>query len=307
MSRRKILALFVALVSLSVYLAPIARADDPPGAKTFATYCAACHGAGGKGGYASAIGDEKYLGGHSDDAIAQITGEGIVAKGMPAWSKAKGGSLSDAQIADIVAYLRSRTASSASAPAPAPESTTTDAAYAQTRMTVTQATNAEGSALVNALLQRNDGSPVVGASVAFARVTTLGNLDLGTVKTDNSGNATLFLGAVPEAAREVDVNFKGDKNLGSSAGKIVLQQPVVASASSPLNLGGVRLSVGDEPLLPPEGSLVTPNPPLVPTLIIALVVLGVWSAYGYVVSQVVGIWKAGSSAKRENTWTTRAR
>jgi hypothetical protein len=215
--------------------------------------------------------------------------------------------LSDSQIEDIVAYLRSLSTTSVAAPAPTSAPVVTMVEYAQTNMTLTQSTNAQGVTVVNAHLQRNDGAPVVGAPLAFARATVLGEMDLGTIKTDNGGNATLFLDTVPETARIVNVNFKGDKNLGSSSGKIALMPPIVASSSDIPNLNSVRLSVGDEPLLPPEGSLITPNPPLVPTLMFGLVVLGVWSIYGYVVSQVVGIWKSKPNTRRENIISTKSR
>jgi len=304
MFKRLIIAL--GIVALVLFAAQTARADEPPGAKLFATYCGACHGVGGKGGFAPAIGDEKYLGSHSDDGIAQITGEGVTSKGMPAWNKAKGGTLTDAQIADIVAYLRSPASASATVAAPAVASNAATAEYAQTKMTVTQSFNAQGRPVLNVRLLRNDDTPVIGAPIVFERATTLGTMDLGTYKTDKLGSATLVLPDVPQAARQVDIHFQGDKNLGSSAGKIVLQS-AVAFSSETINLRGVQMSISDEPLLQPEGSLITPNPPLVPTLLFALVVLGVWSMYGYVVSQVVGIWKSQPNPRRENTLTTKAR
>jgi mono/diheme cytochrome c family protein len=63
------LAGLVGFAFLFARAAQPARADDPPGAKLFATYCAGCHGAAGKGGFAPAIGDEKFLSAHEDAAI----------------------------------------------------------------------------------------------------------------------------------------------------------------------------------------------------------------------------------------------
>lgn len=303
----KRLIITLGIVSLVLFAVQTARAEDLPGAKLFETYCAACHGVAGKGGSALAIGDEKYLGSQSDEVIVQITSDGIATKGMPAWNKAKGGKLTDAQITDIVAYLRSPSSASATAAAPTPvvTSNTAPVEYAQTKMMVTQSFNADGQPVLNVRLLRSDDTPVVGAPIFFERSTTFGIMDLGTVKTDKLGAASLVILEVPASARLVDIHFKGDIKLGSSSGKIVLQS-AAASSFANVNLSGVRMSIGDEPLLKPEGSWITSNPPLVPTLLFTLVVLGVWSMYGYVISQVIGIWKSKPNPGRENKLKTTA-
>jgi mono/diheme cytochrome c family protein len=289
----------IGIALLFAFAAQTARADDPPGAKFYATYCAACHGASGKGGFAPAIGSEKYLSAKNDAAITQATRDGVTAKGMPAWSKSKGGALTDDQIADIVTYLRSL-APAASAPAQnATAEPATNSVLAQTKLTVAQSTNAEGDTILGATLKDNDGTPVSGAVIAFSRAATFGTVDLGTAKTDANGIAALVLHEVPDSAREVMAAFKGDKNLGASAIKIVLEPPTVATSGGNFKVSGTRLSV-DEPLLPPEGNLITPNPPLVPTVILALVVGCVWTTYGYVMYQVYRIWRRRRGETREN-------
>jgi cytochrome c oxidase cbb3-type subunit 3 len=75
------------------------------GGKVFATYCAGCHGAAGKGGPGApdlirsvlVLDDEKGI------LIAPVIREGRPDKGMPRLP------LSDAQIADVVAWLHVRT------------------------------------------------------------------------------------------------------------------------------------------------------------------------------------------------------
>ena len=168
---------------------------------------------------------------------------------------------------------------------------------------------ARGEVVVKATLKKNDDTGVSGVPIAFRRVTLYGSIDLGSVKTDNSGTATLTLNTLPDSGREVDADFKGNSRFGSSAGKIMLQPQVVelASASGNSNPYGVRLSLEDVPLLPPEGSLITPNPPLVPTAIFASVVLCVWATYAYVVSQVVGIWRSKPSRGREDRFSRQSR
>ncbi|MBI4672000.1 MAG: c-type cytochrome [Chloroflexi bacterium] len=335
------LAILIGLVVLVTFMAQPVRADDPPGAKLYATYCAACHGAVGQGGFATAIGSAEYLNTHDDDAIIQAIGEGISAQGMPAWSKAKGGSLSDDQIADIVAYLRSLAGSEGGTSAPtatpspttslptaiaASQSTANGAAtsgatlpaaqptatpsptatrvWVQTQLTVAQSTSAEGDTVLTATLKDDAGHPVQGVAIAFSRAALFGVVDLGTVKTDASGMAALVLPVAPSngaplVAAQVIVAFKGEKGWNASEAKIVLEPREVAASSADYNARRVYLSL-DEPLLPPEGSLITPNPPLLPTVILALVVGGVWATYGYVMYQVFGIWKRGRTAPRKS-------
>jgi hypothetical protein len=95
--------------------------------------------------------------------------------------------------------------------------------------------------------------------------------------------------------------------MDASSAKVALAPQVAAQASGAFNPTGVRLSVGDEPLLAPEGSLITPNPPLLPAALFAIVVGCVWMMYGFVVSQVVGIWKEGRIADRKNMFTRKAK
>ena len=302
--------ILIFLMSLFVLFAQPARADDPPGAKLFATYCGGCHGAAGKGGFAPAIGDEKFLSAHDDAAIIKSTTEGVTAKGMPAWSKAKGGTLTDSQIADIIAYLRSLApgASAAAQTAPAAPSApqaATNVIFVQTNIEISQLVDADGNTVVSALLKEYNGYPVAGETIAFSRPTLFGALDLGTAKTGANGIASVTLTDVPENAQIAAV-FKGDKNWVASSTQAALEPRAVASSGN-FNSSGVKLSVGDEPLLAPEGSLITPNPPLLPTALFVFVVGCVWAMYGLVVSQVVGIWRDGRMADRQNTLTWKAK
>src|SRR5512142_2108208 len=69
----KRLLILIGVVSLFFLNVMTARADDPPGAKLYATYCGACHGAAGKGGFAPAIGRTDYLTVKDDATLIQIT------------------------------------------------------------------------------------------------------------------------------------------------------------------------------------------------------------------------------------------
>ncbi len=293
---KRIMALGI-VVLIFAFAAQPARADDPPGAKLFATYCATCHGAAGKGGGAPAIGTEAYLNAHDNATITQITTDGKMEKGMPMWGKSKGGALTDGQIADIVAYLRSIVDPTvlASASAPAPAVASSPIVYSQTAMTMVESQNADGTIFVATLL-KSDGTPTVGVPIVFSRPTVMGDLVLGTIKTNQNGNASITVIDQSDQARYVTATFAGESSLGSSAAMLRLDRPVVATTTGSMNASNVNLSL-KEPLLAPEGSLITANPPLVPTTLFILVVGFIWSIYGFVIYQVVGIWKNGRPAK----------
>ncbi len=317
----------MAFILLFRFATLTARADNPPGAKLFATYCTACHGESGKGGIAPALTTPKFLSGHDEASLTQAIQDGMPDMGMPAWSKSKGGTLNDDQIQAIVAYLR------AFAPAAAPAATPTAPTSAlsptlpptadtptpalsptpsptavpiKTTLTIVQSPGAAGGTLLTATLVQDNGVPVGGAVLAFSRATTFGVMDLGTVKTDAKGNASLTLATVPANARQVVVAFKGGESLSATETKIVLELPAAAPSSGNVDPRNISLSL-EEPLLAPEGSLITPNPPLLPAAILALVVGAVWATYGYVVYQVFSIWKTGRSIRRENPWSRRGR
>jgi mono/diheme cytochrome c family protein len=94
----------------------IEAADAARGATLYATYCATCHGPRGDGDGPGAAAldpkpakhsDSAYMDALSDDHLLRVIQQGGPAVGrsplMPAW----GGSLSDAQIRDLVAFVRS--------------------------------------------------------------------------------------------------------------------------------------------------------------------------------------------------------
>jgi mono/diheme cytochrome c family protein len=285
----KRIIVLTSLIALFLPAATTVWADDPSGAKLFATYCAACHGASGRGGFATAVGDRPYLDTHGDDVLAQVIANGTP-NGMPAWGKAKGGTLTDEQIGDIVTFLRSLAAPASTVQTQsAPVAPATTQVFIDTKLALAPAANADGGIVLYASLTEYSGYPVVGAKVAFVRKTMWGDLDLGTAKTDNAGHATLFMSDVSSGA-EVAASFQGDKNLNPSKTQVAVDVPAIASSAATANArtSSIRLSV-DEPLLAPEGSLITPNPPLLPTTLFILVVLGVWTMYGYVAYQLVAI------------------
>ena len=95
---------------------PVASTPDPAGgAADYATFCATCHGPTGDADTPMAENldprparhsDGHIMNGLSDDYLFQVIQEGGAAVGksplMPGW----GGSFSEAQIRDLVAYIR---------------------------------------------------------------------------------------------------------------------------------------------------------------------------------------------------------
>jgi len=108
-----------------------AKAERPPdpaaGAKSYATFCVPCHGAKGDADTEfaktlkpppTAHSNGAYMNSLSDDYLFRIIKEGGFAVGkapvMPAW----GGSLSDEEIRDVVAFVRTLAVPPYQPPAP---------------------------------------------------------------------------------------------------------------------------------------------------------------------------------------------
>lgn len=84
----------------------------PAAEKSFAelydTNCSGCHGAEGRLGPARALNDPVYLALIDDAQLRQVTAEGVPNTTMPAFATSAGGTLTDQQIAKLVAEMRKR-------------------------------------------------------------------------------------------------------------------------------------------------------------------------------------------------------
>ncbi len=94
----------------------IANADAAAGEQHYKTYCASCHGLRGEGDgeLAAALpvqpakhSDAAYMTALSDEHLFTVVKKGGAAVGKSALMAGFGGSLSDEQIWDVVAYVRS--------------------------------------------------------------------------------------------------------------------------------------------------------------------------------------------------------
>ena len=91
------------------------RGDAAAGAHTYATYCASCHGAGGKGdGPAAATlpvrpanhTDHVYMGSLSDEHLYKVISQGGASVGKSPLMAPWGGVVNDEGIRDLIAFIR---------------------------------------------------------------------------------------------------------------------------------------------------------------------------------------------------------
>lgn len=77
------------------------------GSQMYAAQCAACHGSQGEGGVGWRLNDRALLKNTQDEVFYSVIRSGVPNTQMPAWSVAYGGPLTDEDIRDVVAFLRS--------------------------------------------------------------------------------------------------------------------------------------------------------------------------------------------------------
>lgn len=119
-------ALAVSLLGLAACWSEPQEAGAPPplpdpsfdedavrrGHESFVRYCALCHGENAEGyivDNAPALGNADFLRVASDDFLRTAIAEGHASTPMSAWHRDRGGPLGDAQIAEMITYLRSLT------------------------------------------------------------------------------------------------------------------------------------------------------------------------------------------------------
>lgn len=77
------------------------------GRQLWSQNCTTCHGVTGQGADSPALNTQQFLTGANDLQIHGIIAGGVPGTEMPAWWNEYGGPLTDQQIAELVAYLRS--------------------------------------------------------------------------------------------------------------------------------------------------------------------------------------------------------
>lgn len=86
------------------------------GASIFADNCASCHGKNGAGDTAPRLNAKEFLTTTSDAQVRLIVAGGVSGTAMPTWSIDLGGTLTDQQIDEVIAYVRSWEAKAPSVP-----------------------------------------------------------------------------------------------------------------------------------------------------------------------------------------------
>ncbi len=81
--------------------------DAALGAATYFENCTICHGLQAEGVTGPALRNNKFIKAANDQAVASVISQGRAGTEMPAWQIANGGPLTAAQIANVVAFLRS--------------------------------------------------------------------------------------------------------------------------------------------------------------------------------------------------------
>lgn len=77
------------------------------GGELWSANCGSCHGASGDGDSAPALNSKEFLENTTDEQMHSITAVGIPGTEMPLWWNELGGTLTDEQIAALVAFMRS--------------------------------------------------------------------------------------------------------------------------------------------------------------------------------------------------------
>jgi len=85
----------------------VVRGDVTRGAALYAQNCAGCHGAAGRGGIAPELANPSFQQAASDEFITATIRNGRRATAMPAFQRAGTTGLSDAEIGDLLAFIRS--------------------------------------------------------------------------------------------------------------------------------------------------------------------------------------------------------
>ncbi len=116
MKRVLVVWLVTTFTTVLVLGAALAKGDPAKGKASYDQMCASCHGAAGKGDGAAAaalnpkpkdLSDKKYVSGLKDDYIKKIIKEGGPAVGKSPLMPPMGGSLKDADVENVMAYVRS--------------------------------------------------------------------------------------------------------------------------------------------------------------------------------------------------------
>jgi mono/diheme cytochrome c family protein len=100
------LTLMLVVTTFGIFATAHAQGDAGRGKTLYLQNCAVCHGDRGQGRVGATLAKD-FPGIRVDALLKETISNGVQGSVMPAWAKSKGGPLADAEIDDIVAYIRS--------------------------------------------------------------------------------------------------------------------------------------------------------------------------------------------------------
>ncbi|MBI4787517.1 MAG: c-type cytochrome [Chloroflexi bacterium] len=103
-----VLGLTMVLTTVGIFATAYAQqgGDISRGKQLYAQNCAVCHGDNAEGRIGARLAKD-FPGIRVEATIKQTISDGVPGSVMPAWATAKGGPLTDAQVDDLVAFIRS--------------------------------------------------------------------------------------------------------------------------------------------------------------------------------------------------------
>ena len=105
--KRSVFGLTMMLLALGIFATAYAQGGDVSrGKQLYTANCAVCHGDNAEGRVGARLAKD-FPGIQVSATIKETVSNGVQGSVMPAWSKAKGGPLSDQEIDDLVAFIRS--------------------------------------------------------------------------------------------------------------------------------------------------------------------------------------------------------
>src|SRR5512143_1022904 len=105
--RLSMLGLTLMLLMVGIFATAYAQGGDAGrGRQLYVQNCAVCHGDNAEGRVGARLAKD-FPGIRVDAALKETISNGVSGSVMPAWATAKGGPLTDPQIDDLVAYIRS--------------------------------------------------------------------------------------------------------------------------------------------------------------------------------------------------------
>lgn len=140
-----------------------------------------------------------------------------------------------------------------------------------------------GHVVVGASLLETTGTPLIGRPVKFVENTTFGSLWLNTTYTDSTGEAFLHFAPTTIGTVRIVANYPGDAAYSNSSNLISF------TVQSLVNVTGIEQPSFYGLRYPPNLAMIAVSQIVnaASVLIVGVLVLSIWSIYGYIGSQIL--------------------